>query len=139
MKSGAHLANDNSRYSGFPAWQVPHWRKDCLLGDIDLSGIDWISIDVFDTLLMRRCHRPVDIFDIVGRRLREMKLIADHLSAEAFRHVRIIAESEARERRKKLHGDTEIDLDDIYQSLDHLIPDCLLAAEVDLLLSARWH
>lgn len=64
----------------------------------------YVSFDVFDTLIERDVNRPSDIFVLVG------KCILGKENAEKFRILRKKAEFEAREE----NNHKEITLDQIY-------------------------
>ncbi len=66
-----------------------------------------LSLDVFDTVLRRRCHRPVDVFRILEQRARETGQLPDILVALA----RMEAESRARKTIRP-----EVTLEEIYQT-----------------------
>jgi predicted HAD superfamily hydrolase len=117
--------------SVFPQAPSIHWRQDDLLRDIDLDAFDLITLDVFDTLLMRRCHRPDEVFLCLGQCLVEHGFLMDGLSREAFRMARIAAESEARQQRKRVYGDEEIDLADIHAILKGIVKDPLESAALE--------
>ena len=67
----------------------------------------YVSFDVFDTLIERDVNRPSDIFVLVG------KCILGKENAEKFRILRKKAEFEAREE----NNHKEITLDQIYEKL----------------------
>lgn len=81
---------------------------------VDLDRVAWISFDVFDTLLERRCGRPDAVFEIW-----------EHLAGSAggvppphLSRARRAAEAEARRRM----GRQEITLDLIYAVLKRELP-----------------
>jgi len=85
-----------------------------------------LSLDVFDTLLVRTVARPVDAFAVVGLQLVRECLVDDALE---FQQQRIAAERRARSSSQR----AEVTLDEIYRHLvvidsyRHLDP-CRLAA-----------
>lgn len=75
-----------------------------------IKKYDYISFDVFDTLIFRTVTKPSDIFLIVEKLFEkkyDKKLITFHIK-------RTYAEAYARNKEKK-----EINLDDIYRELDY--------------------
>ncbi len=70
-----------------------------------LAGYDVISFDLFDTLLLRCCAEPRDVFD----------LVAQKLGMESFARLRPEAEAEA--RRRVTGSEKEVSLAGIYQVL----------------------
>jgi FMN phosphatase YigB (HAD superfamily) len=96
-------------------------RQDVRLGRawdaIRRPDIRLISTDVFDTLLWRQVVTPVHAFDLLAERLRQRRLLAPHLTAGAFRRLRVLAEREARSRRAGGFGDLEANLREIYDVL----------------------
>jgi len=115
----------------FPAAEPPHWRNDELLHDLDPGRYDLITLDVFDTLLLRRCRRPDEVFLRLGQRLIEQGLLREGLSSEAFRMARIDAEAAARARRQRTHGDPEVDLAEIHSGLSGLVRDVDASAALE--------
>jgi predicted HAD superfamily hydrolase len=81
-----------------------------------LSRFDALSLDVFDTAVLRRVARPVDVFDWVAR-----DFAVRHPGAEAldWKTLRIDAETRAR-ARARVHGRGEVTLDDIYDAVYEL-------------------
>jgi len=72
---------------------------------------DVLSLDVFDTALLRRCHRPRDVF-----RLMEERAIAEHgLPPLPYALARELAEAAARERLRP-----EVTLEEIHRELARL-------------------
>jgi FMN phosphatase YigB (HAD superfamily) len=85
-----------------------------------LAGDDRIrvlSLDVFDTLLFRKLHEPVDAFPLIAIRLRERGALAEGVTAELFAKLRRAAEERARERVREEGRGVEVTLDQIHQAL----------------------
>ncbi|MBL4767749.1 MAG: hypothetical protein JKY94_08555 [Rhodobacteraceae bacterium] len=80
-----------------------------------------LSLDVFDTLLVRRCLRPTDVFDWMEHRL----------DLPGFAQARVSAEAAAR-RRHKNRG-SEVSLEEIYAELkkEFRLPESTLAFELE--------
>ena len=74
-----------------------------------LSQFDYISFDIFDTLIVRKCGAATNIFDIVEDKYNES--VCDTICG--FKEARIDAEAKARAKSKR----NEISLDDIYTEL----------------------
>ena len=75
-----------------------------------IQKFDWVSFDIFDTLIRRCVPHPTDLFTLVGMKynaLHPQQPIAD------FKKMRVKAEGSARERSSS----EEIQLDDIYNSI----------------------
>lgn len=70
-----------------------------------LKTYDVISFDIFDTLILRNCRNPVDVFDIVALKI----------GYESFSSLRIQAESAAREKTE--NSVKEVSLEQIYDIL----------------------
>jgi FMN phosphatase YigB (HAD superfamily) len=85
-----------------------------------------LSLDVFDTLLFRKLHEPVDAFPLVAIRLRERGLLADGVTAELFAKLRRAAEERARALLREWGGGAEVTLEQIHQAL----PASLFSREV---------
>lgn len=75
-----------------------------------LSGYEVISFDVFDTLLLRPFSAPTDLFYLIG--------VEFHYPD--FPVLRILAENQARQRKKEKAGTGEVSLKEIWECLEPL-------------------
>lgn len=88
---------------------------------VDLRGAKVLSLDIFDTCLLRRVGHPADVFDLI-----ELELIEDDdlrsLSggSVSFKSLRIRAEKQARERLATSHKSHEVNLDEIYREFERI-------------------
>lgn len=57
-----------------------------------------LTLDFFDTLVFRKVPRPTDAFLVLAKRLRDKGVLADGLSLEQFKSLRVLAEQRAREK-----------------------------------------
>lgn len=80
---------------------------------INIDHYELISLDIFDTLLLRAVAKPIDIFQIVWNKVKEKEVYLSDLSENEFMKLRI--ELERRARKKKEHR--EVNLDDIYNEI----------------------
>ena len=71
------------------------------------------SFDIFDTVIGRRVHQPVDIFHLMSARLLESHPEVPYDVAENFHDIRRKAEADAR----KASSAEDITFDDIYDQL----------------------
>ena len=72
-----------------------------------LSDYDYISFDIFDTLIFRPFSEPTDLFYIVGEKLGFMD----------FKMIRQEAEGKARKKCFRDNGHYEVNIDDIWRVL----------------------
>jgi predicted HAD superfamily hydrolase len=103
-----------------------------LLAALDSARL--LSLDVFDTLLLRTTARPHDVFLEVGRRAARRGWLARHMAPEHFRAVRITAERRARVARNS-GGPAEVTLDEIWSAMPSLVrcdPQAGAALEVEV-------
>jgi FMN phosphatase YigB (HAD superfamily) len=89
---------------------------------VETGSIDLLSVDAFDTLLLRRVPTPVDAFVLLGARLMDEDLLASFVSPALFATARVEAEQRARRRRRHLGEFPEVTLSAIYDEL----PDSML-------------
>jgi predicted HAD superfamily hydrolase len=75
-----------------------------------VAKYDYVSLDIFDTLIVRCCHHPADIFEIAGKAYKPGHGLED------FKERRVRAESHARDMARK-QGRKETTLDEIYAIL----------------------
>ena len=86
-----------------------------------------LSFDIFDTILFRMTAVPKDVFEIVGRKAVEKKLLPQHIHPSIYRMLRTEAERDARKRMKEEKSTDEILLSDIMEALP---PVCAHAKEL---------
>lgn len=79
--------------------------------------VDVLSLDVFDTLLLRRVARPVDLFAVLGAHLERAGVLPQWGDARTFARLRREAEVRARERSVEAGSGVEVKLDEIYAEL----------------------
>lgn len=98
-------------------------RKEEITGQ--LPDIDYVSFDVFDTLLLRMTRAPSQIFDKMYEVAPE--LFPNYISSCEWRHMRVYAEAQAKEKKKG-----EITLEDIYREIPAIItnPDKIMKIEL---------
>lgn len=97
-------------------------------GDFDLAAAlryrkrcPVLSLDVFDTALLRRTAHPEDVFLLMESDVRWRDA---GLSPTGFGRDRVAAEKQARERAWNEAGAVEVDLPRIYAELARLRPEC---------------
>jgi glycosyltransferase involved in cell wall biosynthesis/FMN phosphatase YigB (HAD superfamily) len=101
--------------------------------DRAVQGAPVVSLDVFDTLLMRRVRKPTDVFLFIQPWVREL-LTLPNLD---YPTVRVNAERLARATAQAAGGSTEIVLSDIYRSVQAItgcsdaIRDALMQRELE--------
>ncbi|SDE29896.1 hypothetical protein SAMN02799630_05102 [Paenibacillus sp. UNCCL117] len=81
------------------------------------GAVRLLSLDIFDTLLLRACAQPSDVFLLTARRSAEAGLLNAAISAHEFRSARQAAERSARDLRTREAGHDEVTLEDIYAGL----------------------
>ena len=85
-------------------WQVREWLREA----------EYVSFDLFDTLLLRLVRVPSQIFDKMYEAAPD--LFPEHIGSCQWRHMRACAEKRARERKKG-----EVTLEEIYRELPSVI------------------
>jgi len=76
-----------------------------------------VSFDIFDTLLLRLCRTPIDIFGMVYRKRTD--LFPEGFTEEDWISLRVYCEKKARKIHSNLNNNYEITLDDIYNSIPY--------------------
>ena len=96
------------------------WRRDSQLAWLgeNEGGIRLLSVDLFDTLLLRGCGSPKDVYRLTGFRASAEGAVRPGLSDTDFRQIRIAAEMRAR-RGMALSGSgvEEVSLAEIYSEM----------------------
>jgi FMN phosphatase YigB (HAD superfamily) len=94
------------------------WREDIYLAPVGaaLDQIQLLSLDVFDTLLLRTCERPEDVFHEVGRRAVIRGWLASGVGPGEFAALR-----EASQHHNYASLGREPRLEDIYERMPEWI------------------
>ena len=94
---------------------------------LKLEDVDYVSFDIYDTILFRNTRIPYQIFD----KTYEMVsfLFPDYIDACEWREIRIYAEKYAKEKK----GKSEVTLEDIYREMPKIIEHCeqIMEAEIE--------
>jgi len=98
---------------------------------VTLGSPSALSVDLFDTLVLRAVAQPVEVFLRVGARAADRGLIHRHVTPARFQVARQAAEASAREARHALTGSSEVTLLEIYAQ----IPPGVLAASCETLVA----
>ncbi len=104
---------------------------------LESGGAEVLTLDVFDTLLLRLVPEPAHAFLLLGHRLATAGLLPPSVSPAQFAQLRVHAETRARERSQAGRGTPEARLDEIWSVLAAALPnsgtiDDLVAMEVTL-------
>ena len=86
----------------------------------EVSDYEYVSFDVFDTLIHRRTYRPIDLFQAMANTDLLRATLRGGMSPKDFMDARVKAESLSRERLSR-EGITETHLDQIYEELPRLV------------------
>lgn len=88
---------------------------------VDLRGAKILSLDVFDTCLLRRVGHPTNVFDLIELELAQHEGL-QRLSggSTGFRALRTHAEQRARERLARAAQSHEVNLEEIYSEFARL-------------------
>ena len=101
------------------------------IGDVlDSVNPRVLSFDVFDTLLWRRVPKPTDAHLLLGRNLADEGVLKPHVDPRIFARLRILAEEEARNRKSRLAGTSEVTLAEIYAVLTPGVTDRLSVSDM---------
>lgn len=101
---------------GLPPWLLE--VRQALTDD----SIRVVSFDFWDTLVVRLCRRPVDVFASLGARLAAQELLAPGVRAGTFKALRVRAEAQAR-AAVRAAGSTEgeVTLWQIYRNMPRAV------------------
>ena len=108
------------------------WRRDRILSSLSLDGTALVSLDIFDTLLLRTCGPANAVFPSIARMARAQGLLPLELTDDAFVHLRVRAEAEARAAAVAETGSAEVTLEGIYARLELAFPDATALAGVEM-------
>ena len=76
-----------------------------------------VSLDIFDTVLFRRCATPADVFMVLGERLAALGSLPKGMTSGQFAELRKLAERKTREVFHSRAGTREVTINQIYASL----------------------
>ena len=133
----ANRAAKRIRHVAWAADKRVRYRRHRLASSADarfqraLAPAAVVSIDVFDTALVRYVPAPADVFEIAAVRLRHAGAL--DVAPETFRDLRADAERDAR-RSAANAGREEVTLEEIYVALGRRLPalDVAVAMETEL-------
>ncbi len=98
------------------------------------ENIKLISFDIFDTLLLRMVHKPIDVFKEVWKEAVKEGITLSDLSGGEF--IKLRAEMELRARRKAI--DREVTLEEIYAEFpDFIVRDRKKLMDLEVETEAR--
>ena len=92
-----------------------------MLKKIENHSIDLLSLDIFDTLVLRFVEKPYQLFREVGKKAISLNLLHKSITLEEFSLLRIRAEHEARKEKFKKNGHSEVNLSQIYEFLPNFV------------------
>jgi FMN phosphatase YigB (HAD superfamily) len=95
------------------------------------ASLSALSVDLFDTLLLRAVAQPADVFLRVGARALDRSLVQRHVTPARFQVARQTAEAAARAARRAQTGSSEVTLLEIYAQM----PPGVLAASCETLVA----
>lgn len=81
---------------------------------IDSGKVKLLSLDIFDTLLWRKVPHPIDLFLILGQKLKEEGWLIEAITPECFADLRILSEQVSRHKKIQSGSFPEITLQEIY-------------------------
>lgn len=88
-----------------------------------IDKAQWVSFDVFDTLLRRTTVHWSHVFGLIHDELAAHEW-ASRVDRATFTRLRMRAERLARRRRRLHHGTDEVNLVEIWEELAHSLPGC---------------
>jgi predicted HAD superfamily hydrolase len=97
---------------------------------IGQAPVSALSVDLFDTLILRAVAQPADVFLRVCARALERGLVQRHVTPGRFLVVRLAAEEAARQAHRARTGSSEVTLLEIYAQ----VPPGVLAASCETLV-----
>ncbi|GAA3402104.1 HAD family hydrolase [Paenibacillus hodogayensis] len=108
------------------------WARDIYLGSLHPfpDSVRLISLDVFDTLLLRSCAQPGDVFELTAHKALQAGAFARPVTPAGFRAMRHAAEQRARELDRTGAAETPLEL--IYEQLPSRLGDRQLLLELEL-------
>jgi glycosyltransferase involved in cell wall biosynthesis/FMN phosphatase YigB (HAD superfamily) len=82
--------------------------------EFDLEGIDLLSLDIFDTVLRRKCAAPKDVFDLLEANS------GPFYNGEPVKNLAVARAQAERVARSRKEG-AEVTIDEIYDALSELM------------------
>lgn len=131
IKEWSYLLKNNIKYIGYS-----EYRKVPANIETIFAEAEYVSFDIFDTLIARSVYEPRDLFRFLNKDFNEL---ADTDNYIDFAKIRIMCERIARDRLKKeKHGYEDVTLKEIYEAIhtecgiDDSILEALMTKELEL-------
>ncbi|CAG7619057.1 HAD family hydrolase [Paenibacillus allorhizosphaerae] len=101
------------------------WKYDQYLSEFvpAASDVRLLSLDVFDTLLLRACGKPSDVFLHIAEEAHRQAVLLPSVTPNEFASMRISAESQARDKQWAAHKHSEVTLHEIYEQFPSHVGD----------------
>ncbi|MBF0456349.1 MAG: hypothetical protein HQK99_00450 [Nitrospirae bacterium] len=103
------------------AIQPELWKKDRYLSELrDNHGwVELLSIDIFDTLILRTCLNPGDVYLETGKRAIKMGILRAGMNPREFQYVRQQSGHRIFQEKRAEIPPSEETLNDIYMTMPH--------------------
>lgn len=114
------------------------WQQDELLSKEyeKLSRCQFISFDIFDTLILRMVDKPQDLFKKLGEECLLKGYLYKEINEYEFKEIRKISQAKARNNSKKKFK--EINLEDIYNEMPSKIGNMEKIKELEIEAEAKY-
>jgi len=113
------------------------WRRDRRLADVDFDAVDLLSLDIFDTLLLRAGADDDAVFRAVAAAARARGILASGIPDDAFVRLRRRAVAAARAAAREARGNDEATLAEIHARLAAVVSDTAASAELEIAEEGR--
>jgi FMN phosphatase YigB (HAD superfamily) len=100
-----------------------HWRACTTLAGIEFDRFTHITLDVFDTIVVRRTRSPRHVWLEVADRGHARGCLDRRVSREQFQALRQRVEGEVRKRAQREHGTVEVTFEEIWSAIPSVIGD----------------
>lgn len=91
------------------------------------SEIKAVSFDIFNTVLLRYVHKPEDIYEAAGKRMK----LPTGITPEDYRYIRMQTQKKLQTKKEKAVGTAEVSLEEIVAGLpDWIDPEADIEAEI---------
>jgi FMN phosphatase YigB (HAD superfamily) len=87
---------------------------------LESGEIEFLSLDIFDTLVWRKLPSPEDVFLLLGSHLKEDGWLIPAVTGECFAELRMAAEKAARRENAFTQNTEEVTLSEIYWRLQSI-------------------
>ena len=108
-----------------------HWRRCTTLANVEFAEYDFITLDVFDTIVVRRMKSPKHVWLEVADRAHTRGTLDRRVTRDQFQTLRARVEAEVRKRAQKKFGTVEVTFEEVWAGMPDTLGDLLALSAIE--------